>query len=68
MEYRDSSEEAAFRKDVRGFIRANLPGAFASPEYIEHEFDAGMDRHDPHIAAWRASLASRNWIAPHWPQ
>ncbi|MEO6043440.1 MAG: acyl-CoA dehydrogenase family protein [Tepidiformaceae bacterium] len=68
MEYLDSPEEAAFRANVKQFIRENLPAAFAAPEYIEHEFDAGMERGDPNIACWRAALASRNWIAPHWPK
>ena len=67
MEYRDSAAESAFRADVRAFISSRMPAAFAQPSYVEHEFDAGMDRDDPHIATWREALASRRWIAPHWP-
>jgi alkylation response protein AidB-like acyl-CoA dehydrogenase len=69
MDFRDSSEEAAFRQDVRGFIEQNFPAQRSHDEVMAEEYG---DPRDPQRAAfmkeWRQALASRGWIAPHWPK
>jgi alkylation response protein AidB-like acyl-CoA dehydrogenase len=57
MDFRDSPEEAAFRKEVREFILAEAP----------------LDRSDFREAwqkgqTWWKKLQERGWIAPAWPK
>jgi hypothetical protein len=55
----DSTAEAAFRKEVRDWLDANLPlplrGRTARPAPAE-------------LMPWYRKLAERGWIAPHWPK
>jgi alkylation response protein AidB-like acyl-CoA dehydrogenase len=71
MEFRDSPQEAAFRQEVRGFIRRELP-----QELTGRESDWGLwaggeaffaRGHDA-VAAWRRKLGTRGWVAPAWPK
>jgi alkylation response protein AidB-like acyl-CoA dehydrogenase len=64
MEFKDSTEEAAFRSQVHSFIKQNLPKELAGPNEMEGE-DA---EHADAIKDWRKRLASQGWIAPHWPK
>jgi alkylation response protein AidB-like acyl-CoA dehydrogenase len=64
MEFKDSTEEAAFRSQVHSFIKQNLPRELAGPNEMEGE-DA---EHADAIKDWRKRLASQGWIAPHWPK
>jgi alkylation response protein AidB-like acyl-CoA dehydrogenase len=68
MDFRDSQEEAAFRDQVRTFLRDNLPQGWGTPEF-ESQF-SGPD--DPNQQAfekeWRGKMAARGWLAPHWPR
>jgi alkylation response protein AidB-like acyl-CoA dehydrogenase len=63
MEFRDSTEEAAFRAQVRSFIKENLPSGWGDP--MEEE-TAGPERMAA-LRAWRKQLGAKGWIAPHWP-
>jgi len=55
----DSSDEAAFRAEVREWLEANLPVALRGR----------TDRPPPHeIMPWYRALSARGWIAPHWPK
>ncbi len=59
-----SSEELAFRNDVRAFLAAKLPahvrdGAKASPTVFV-EPDVGQD--------WNAVLHAQGWLAYQWPE
>ncbi len=64
MELRDSPEEAAFRQEVREFLRTELPDRFRSMsdagEGLAGRFEA--------MREWRQKLASKGWIAPAWPK
>jgi alkylation response protein AidB-like acyl-CoA dehydrogenase len=68
VEFRDSPEEAAFRREVRLFIDEHLPSDWDASD----EDNAMVESQDPRRRAfmrdWRKSLASRGWIAPHWPR
>lgn len=68
MDFSDTPEEAAFRADVRAFIAEHLPKDWQRSD----EDNAMVEPDDPQRRAflreWRRSLASRGWIAPHWPR
>ena len=56
---RDTTADAAFRQEVRGWIEANLPahlrGSTVRPPPAE-------------LMPWYRKLSGRGWIAPHWPK
>ena len=55
----DSSDEAAFRAEVRDWLEANLPVALRGR----------TDRPPPHeIMPWYRALSARGWVAPQWPR
>jgi alkylation response protein AidB-like acyl-CoA dehydrogenase len=75
MDFRDSPEEAAFRKMVRDFVQEECP-----PD-LRRGFRGAMfgggggtsSRLSPQELrelgrAWNRKLAERGWAAPHWPQ
>jgi alkylation response protein AidB-like acyl-CoA dehydrogenase len=64
MEFRDTPEEAAFRQQVRTFIKDRLPGDLRGLGMEE------MDQEDTRDAlkGWRKELSGNGWIAPHWPK
>jgi alkylation response protein AidB-like acyl-CoA dehydrogenase len=55
----DSTAEAAFRKEVRTWLDANLPqplrGRTSRPPPAE-------------LMPWYSKLSERGWVAPHWPK
>jgi alkylation response protein AidB-like acyl-CoA dehydrogenase len=63
MDFRDTPDEAAFRGEVRSLVRAYFPNGGDPNADI---FDADEQRE--RTAPWRAALAARGWIAPHWPK
>ncbi|MGH3320883.1 MAG: acyl-CoA dehydrogenase family protein [Streptosporangiaceae bacterium] len=81
MNWEDTPEEAAFRDEVRAFIRDRFPSEYRpdteSENSLEPEdvrgYDWPADRvsRDPArregARQWAAALAERGWIAPHWP-
>jgi alkylation response protein AidB-like acyl-CoA dehydrogenase len=64
MEFRDSTEEATFRKEVREFLQKELPNRFKgmgdAGEGLAGQFEA--------MREWRQKLAQKGWIAPAWPK
>jgi alkylation response protein AidB-like acyl-CoA dehydrogenase len=57
MNYNDTREEAAFRKEVRQFVKDEMPKEDdRSPEFM---FRGNKE--------WTKKLADRKWIAPAWP-
>lgn len=81
MNWEDSPEQAAFRREVRAFVRDRFPAAYTpdpdAEQSLEPEDVRGynwpVDRNDPDPARraaareWAAALAERGWITPHWP-
>lgn len=81
MNWGDTAEQAAFREEVRAFVRDRFPPAYApdpgAEQSLEPEdvwgYNWPVDRlsDDPArragARAWAAALAGRGWIAPHWP-
>ncbi|KAA0227694.1 hypothetical protein EDM76_12230, partial [bacterium] len=60
MDFRDTPEEAAFRTEVRAFIRENLPADDSS------DTDGPPSRFRG-LARWRQKLVEQRWVAPAWP-
>jgi len=61
MDLNLSTEEAAFRDEVRAFIKAEL-----SPE-TQQKMILGREigKHD--FVEWQAKLNDKGWAVPHWP-
>jgi alkylation response protein AidB-like acyl-CoA dehydrogenase len=66
VEFKDTAEEAAFRTEIRTFIKGNLPSAMADPDA------EGYANVSPEVEdfrkQWRSALGKKGWIAPHWPK
>ncbi|HEY8171656.1 MAG TPA: acyl-CoA dehydrogenase family protein [Dehalococcoidia bacterium] len=65
MNFKDSTEEAAFREEVRGFIKNELPSSAKSGDIMERGMYRGAFER---LKETRKKLASRGWIAPAWPK
>ncbi|MQA95950.1 MAG: hypothetical protein GEV11_15340 [Streptosporangiales bacterium] len=82
MNWADSPEQAAFREEVRAFIRDNFPEGYRpdpgaeqslEPEDVwGYNWPADRVSDDPErrdgARRWAAALAERGWITPHWPK
>src|SRR5258707_15468040 len=62
MDLNSSREELAFRDEVRGWLRANLP-ADLSRKVTRYE---ELSRDD--LLRWHRILAKQGWVAPWWPK
>ena len=74
MDWGDSTEQATFRDDVAGFIRARLPEYYRRLAEQGDQGDwqtdrfLGDDEAKAAAAEWEAAVHERGWVAPHWPQ
>jgi alkylation response protein AidB-like acyl-CoA dehydrogenase len=62
MDLNYSAEELAFRDEVRGWLRANLPADLR--EKVESY--AHLSKED--LLRWHRILAKKGWVAPAWPK
>ena len=62
MDLNYSAEEAAFRNEVRDWLRANLPDDLRT-KVAEYDH---LSRED--LMRWHKILARQRWIAPAWPE
>jgi len=65
MDLHDSSQEAAFRREIRGWLRAHLPEgwgrpAFREPESAEERVAFGRE--------WQRQLHEGGWAGLTWPR
>ena len=72
MDWNDNPEQAVFRADVRGMVESDLPARYretGDEEYNGWQGDRKSDDTDVRQAAidWADALATRGWVAPHWP-
>ena len=77
MDWADTTEQAAFRQEVRGFIQENLPAYYKA--LAEQGGELGQEggwQHDRFLGEpdakaaaieWERAVQSRGWVAPHWP-
>ncbi len=69
VDFADSPEQAAFRAEVREFIKDRLPAELIyKPEEVR-----SFDEEDPEekraaMKQWREALVEKGWIAPMWPK
>ena len=61
MDFRDTTEESAFRQEVRNFVTNEGPKARMGNAEGERAFYGGSKE-------WTKALADRHWIAPAWPK
>jgi len=69
MDFNDTTEEATWRKEVRGFLATEHPAELRRGGELREE--AGLFRGPDESGAmkrWRSALAKRGWVAPAWPQ
>ncbi len=62
MDLRFTAEEQAFRKEVRAFIRTNLP------ETTREKMRAGKAPSKMEVVAWQRILNAKGWAVSNWPQ
>ena len=61
MELALSTADAAFQKEVRDFIAAELPGD------IKAKVERGQRLGKDDYVRWQKILSERGWLAPNWP-
>jgi alkylation response protein AidB-like acyl-CoA dehydrogenase len=61
MDLNYSPDEAAFRDEVRAWIRDHLPGE------VRDKVLAYKELTRDELLGWHRTLAKRGWVAPHWP-
>jgi len=62
MDLNYSPDEVAFRDEVRGWIRENLPDAVRDKVLNYRE----LTKDD--LLSWHKTLAKKGWVAPFWPK
>jgi alkylation response protein AidB-like acyl-CoA dehydrogenase len=62
MDLAFSSDDLAFRDEVREFVKTRLP------DTIRRKMQAGDHLTRDEIMQWQAILFERGWVAPNWPQ
>ncbi len=74
MDWNDTPEQAAFRNEVRTLIQARLPERYRKAGEEGERGGWQVDRKSDDATArqaamdWAAALASKGWVAPHWPK
>ena len=69
MNFQDTTEEGDFRKEVRTFLKEELPERFRGVGvYGEGAGRGDMRSRFEEMREWRKRLADKGWIAPAWPK
>ena len=82
MDFNDTAEEAAWRKEVRDFLEKEYPDEFrgrgprrgARTEADGDGDDSGeglfrdSSKQSTPLDRWRGALSTRGWVAPAWPK
>lgn len=63
MDFNDSNSQAAWREEVRSFLKTNLPASLVGKGNWEEESDSSA----ADMEIWRKKLGERGWVAPAWP-
>ena len=65
MDFRDAPEDAAFRDEVRAFLRDEMPRDLRAADDAILGVGIGEDERE---RDWLRTLARRGWVAPAWPK
>jgi len=77
MDWADSAEQAAFRKEVQEFVDARLPEYYKRrrqkppvglEENWEQDYVHGDEAAKAAATEWNQALTEKGWVAPHWPK
>jgi alkylation response protein AidB-like acyl-CoA dehydrogenase len=73
MDFNDTPDEAAWRKEVRDFLQAEYPrntpsGGGGGVAEVEGIFRSKSANQSGNMQKWRSALSSRGWVAPAWPK
>ena len=77
MDWSDSAEQTAFRREVHDFIATRLPDYYRQRAEVgtvglegDWQTDIVLGDAEAKAAAqaWSDALAERGWVAPHWPK
>jgi len=75
MDFHDTAEEAAFRREIRAFIGEECPAGIKRRGFGAmfggggwDDIRLSTDEYRGLNAAWAKKLADRGWIAPAWPK
>ena len=64
MDFSDTPEDAAFRREVPAFVAKELPPDMRAPDEMTLGVGVGED---PRDMEWLKKLATRGWVSPSWP-
>jgi len=69
MDWNDTPEQAAFRKEVQSVIESGLPEAYRTGhgEWVQDRKSENPEKRQAALD-WQNALAAKGWIAPHWPK
>ncbi|MDP6346013.1 MAG: acyl-CoA dehydrogenase family protein [Alphaproteobacteria bacterium] len=62
MDLTFSPEDAAFRRDVRSFLRE------ATPPELKYKVENGIEMQRQDVIGWHKILYEKGWVAPNWPK
>jgi alkylation response protein AidB-like acyl-CoA dehydrogenase len=65
VDFRDSPADAAFREEVRSFLRDELPADFRAADDVILGVGIGEDERE---RDWLRKLSKCGWVAPAWPK
>jgi alkylation response protein AidB-like acyl-CoA dehydrogenase len=65
MDFNDGPQDAAFRAEVRDFLRDELPADLRAEDDVVLGVGVGEN---PRDRDWLKKLATRGWVAPAWPK
>ena len=70
MDFNDTPEQAAFRKEIRDFIEKELPERFKDAGGFGYGGGGGGDMRSrfEEMKEWRKKLSDKGWIAAAWPK
>ncbi len=69
MDWKDTPEQAAFRREVQTLIETKLPARYQAGhgEWVQDRKSDDAGTRDA-ATEWQGALAAKGWIAPHWPK
>ena len=62
MDFKFSTEDDTFRRELREFVQAELPSDWEGPGRWPDDYDWDLTRR------MRKKMAARGWLTMHWPE